>query len=88
MYLMTPLIIIFISDMKVLSFLFAAIILFTAVVSAPVDYPTILKGVAMALNALDDKTIQSYGIDPAMLTFREELNNVFPQDILNTIRVL
>ena len=88
MYLMASFSIIFISEMKVLFLLFTAIILFTTAVARPMDYPAILKGVGMALNALDDKTIQSFGIDPAMLQFRNELNNVIPQDIMKTIRVL
>ena len=85
---MITLIIIFISDMKVLFLLFAATVLFSTTVAGPIDYPSFLKGVDMALIVLDDKTIQSYGIDPEMLKLRDELNKVIPQDIMKTIRVL
>ena len=80
----------FISDMKVLSLVFFTYcILFTAaVLGGPIDYPAILKSVVMALNGLDDETIKSYGIDPGMLKFRDELNSVIPQDLTKTIRVL
>ena len=82
-----------ISDMKVLFLLFAATILLTTTVAGPIDNPSLAlvkaladKGVATAF--LKDKTIQSYGIDPRMLKFRDEVNNLIPQDVLNTIQVL
>ena len=87
---MAPTIITIFLDMKVLSLLLVAycILFMDTVTGGPINYPAILKSVAMALNGLDDETIKSYGIDPGMLKFRDELNSVIPQDLTKTIRVL
>ena len=53
--------------------------------SAPLDkedLTNILVKVGTALNLMDDNAIQSYGVDPSILLFRDQINDLIPQDVL------
>ena len=80
----------FISDMKVFALLIAVIVLFTSAIAEKkeIDYANLLKDVSMALNVLTEKQVRALGIDHSILQLRDELNQVVPEDILKTIRVM
>ena len=46
------------------------------------DYSNILVQVRTALNLMDDNAIKSYGVNPSVLLFRDQINNLIPQDVL------
>ena len=46
------------------------------------DYSNILVQVGTALNLMDNNAIKSYGVDPSVLLFRDQINSLIPQDVL------
>ena len=68
-----------------LVFAVSVLSLLSITTSAPLDgkdLTKILVQVGTALNLMDDNAIQSYGVDPSILLFRDQINNLIPEDVL------
>ena len=70
---------------------FAALTLLSIAGTAPLDgkdYVNILTRVGTALNLMDENTIKTYGVDPSILLFRDQINQLIPQDVLKNGQAL
>ena len=70
---------------------FAALTLLSIAAAAPLDgkdYVSILTRVGTALNLMDENTIKTYGVDPSILLFRDQINQLIPQDVLKNGQAL
>ena len=69
----------------------AALTLLSISTAAPLDgkdYVSILTRVGTALNLMDENTIKTYGVDPGILLFRDQINQLIPQDVLKNGQAL